>query len=235
MSRVSCRSTCGSYGCRPERERPSIGPYRHGLAVGGAKTMWRARCSLGGGGLSVVRSADCHMGVPDVAADGLRVLFVGINPDPISARVGHHFANPVNRFWRLLHESGFTRRRIQPEEERELLSLGIGVTNLVPRTTHSASELSRADFERGRRALMHKLARWQPRAVIFVGVTAWRAFQDGGRVDFGEQPYSLLASHVFVLPHPSGRNARLAYAEMLRLWIAVSSELKLDTRPQPHP
>ncbi len=113
--------------------------------------------------------------VPDIVGPDLDVLFVGINPDPISGKFAHHFANPRNAFWRLLHEAGFTRRRLEPFEEAALLEEGIGVTNLVPRVTRSSSELTHEDFEGGQRELRRKLARWRPRAVVFVGVTMWRA------------------------------------------------------------
>jgi double-stranded uracil-DNA glycosylase len=46
--------------------------------------------------------------VPDVIAPGLRVLFCGINPGLYSGATGHHFARPGNRFWRTLHQAGFT-------------------------------------------------------------------------------------------------------------------------------
>jgi TDG/mug DNA glycosylase family protein len=163
--------------------------------------------------------------VPDVIAPELDVLFVGLNPDPISGRVRHHFANPVNAFWRLLHESGFTPRRFAPEEEACLLPLGIGVTNLVMRVTRGVSDLSAEDLDRGRRALERKLARWRPHAVVFVGVTAWRAFtRDRGPIECGEAP-SRRGVRVFVLPNPSGRNAHYPPARMRRLWSAVARAL----------
>lgn len=46
--------------------------------------------------------------LPDVVSGGLRVLFCGINPGLLSAATGHHFARPGNRFWPVLHFSGFT-------------------------------------------------------------------------------------------------------------------------------
>jgi TDG/mug DNA glycosylase family protein len=49
-----------------------------------------------------------------VVADGLRVLFCGINPGLMSAATGHHFARPGNRFWPVLHLSGFTPRLLRP-------------------------------------------------------------------------------------------------------------------------
>src|SRR3989442_4439423 len=80
--------------------------------------------------------------VPDVIGPDLPVLFWGINPGLYTAAVGHHFARPGNRFWPALHSSGFTDRLLSPFEERELLELGLGITNVVARATPSASELT---------------------------------------------------------------------------------------------
>src|SRR5215467_13262707 len=87
--------------------------------------------------------------VPDVIAKNLRVLFCGINPGLYTAAVGHHFARPGNRFWPALHQSGFTRRLMSPFEERQLLELDIGISNVVAHATGSASELTRQDFIAG--------------------------------------------------------------------------------------
>src|SRR5260370_30799412 len=76
--------------------------------------------------------------VPDVIAPGLRVLFCGINPGLYTAAVGHHFARPGNRFWPALYKSGLTDRLILPFEERELLELGLGISNVVAHATSSA-------------------------------------------------------------------------------------------------
>src|SRR5512144_3315827 len=78
----------------------------------------------------------------DVIAPGLDVLFCGINPGLYSGATGHHFARPGNRFWPTLHLAGFTPRLLDPGEERELLTLGYGLTNLVPRATATADELA---------------------------------------------------------------------------------------------
>lgn len=115
--------------------------------------------------------------VPDVIAPGLDALFVGINPGFASARAGHHFANPANPFWRLLHQSGLVDRQLTPAEERELLDGGLGITNLVARATAGMADLTRDDLERGREALVRKIRRYRPRAVVFVGLTAYAAFE----------------------------------------------------------
>ena len=87
--------------------------------------------------------------VPDVIRPGLNVLFCGINPGLYTAAVGHHFARPGNRFWPALHKAGFTNRLLSPFEERELLPLGYGVTNIVARATASAEALSREEILHG--------------------------------------------------------------------------------------
>jgi TDG/mug DNA glycosylase family protein len=112
-----------------------------------------------------------------VIRPGLDALFVGINPCFASARAGRHFANPANPFWRLLHESGLVDRPLGPAEERELLDQGLGITNLVPRATAGVADLTRDDLDRGRQALDSKIRRYRPRAVVFVGLTAYAAFE----------------------------------------------------------
>ncbi len=42
-----------------------------------------------------------------------------------------------------LHESGLIPKKLTFREDAELLDYGIGITNIVPRTTRAANELSR--------------------------------------------------------------------------------------------
>jgi TDG/mug DNA glycosylase family protein len=164
--------------------------------------------------------------VPDIIAPGLDVLFVGINPGLASARAGHHFANPVNPFWRLLHESGLTPERLTPDRGRELLRLGLGITNLVARATPGSSDLTRRDFEEGRSVLARKIRRYRPRAVIFVGLTAYAAFARGRKarapIPCGKTLEEIAGARVFVVPNPSGRNAHYTYSQMLEIFLRVS-------------
>ncbi|MST34553.1 mismatch-specific DNA-glycosylase, partial [Acidimicrobiaceae bacterium USS-CC1] len=80
--------------------------------------------------------------VPDLLGPGLSVLFCGINPGLRSAELGLHFARPGNRFWKVLHQAGFTDRLLDPAEQAVLPSLGIGITNLVPRASAAADALT---------------------------------------------------------------------------------------------
>ncbi|MBC2864336.1 G/U mismatch-specific DNA glycosylase [Streptomyces mexicanus] len=145
--------------------------------------------------------------VPDVVADGLRVLFCGINPGLMTAATGHHFARPGNRFWPVLHRSGFTPRLLKPSEQGELPSYGLGITNVVARPTARADELTPEEYREGGRLLALKVARLRPRWLAVVGVTAYRAAFGEPKAQVGEQRRTIGDTRVWVLPNPSGLNA----------------------------
>ncbi len=145
--------------------------------------------------------------IPDVVAPHLSILFVGINPSLYSAAVGHHFARPGNRFWKALHQSGFTQRLLSPFEDGELLERGLGVTNVVRRATAAADELSVGELRGGAETLARKVRRFAPRYVAVLGVGAYRAAFHRPRATIGLQPEDLGGSKWWVLPNPSGRTA----------------------------
>jgi double-stranded uracil-DNA glycosylase len=145
--------------------------------------------------------------VPDVSAQGLKVLFCGINPGLYSAAVGHHFARPGNRFWPALHLAGFTDRLFDPSEERKLLTLGYGITNIVARASASAKELSADELEEGGRRLIAKVGRIAPRFLAVLGITAYRQTFHCPSADIGLQENQIRKMAIWVLPNPSGLNA----------------------------
>ena len=169
----------------------------------------------------------------DVVVDQPRVLLVGINPGLRSGALGHHFAGRGNPFWRLLHAARLTPVLLDFSEDHRLAEFGIALTNLCPRTTRTAAELTRAEVARGRAALAAKIARWRPAVVTFVGVSlytmyfarpaggpgakrdtiAWtkrgsaaRSPSRGGLGTLSGSP-SKAGARVFVVPNPSGLNA----------------------------
>jgi double-stranded uracil-DNA glycosylase len=154
----------------------------------------------------------------DVIAPGLRVLFCGINPGLYSALTGHHFARPGNRFWPALYAAGFTSRLLDPTEERELLALGYGITNLAARATVAAAELTPAELVAGGHRLAEKVAHYQPRFVAFLGVGAYRTAFAQPQASYGRQPEPLHGAVLWVLPSPSGLNAHFKPADLARLF-----------------
>jgi len=137
-----------------------------------------------------------------------RLLLVGINPGLQSSREGHHFAGNGNPFWRLLHAAGLTPSLLTYAEDQRLAEHGIALTNLCPRPTRTAAELTRAELVRGRTTLARKIARWRPRVVAFVGVSLYRAYfgvSEGPGP--GPKAEMIAGARVFVVPNPSGLNA----------------------------
>jgi len=148
----------------------------------------------------------------------MRLLLCGINPSLWSVAVGHHFARPGNRFWQALADSGITPRLLAPHEEHELLTAGVGITNVCMRGTARAVELDSRELVAGRAQLEAKLARWRPEMVAFLGVTAYRVAFGRPKATLGQQPERLGGARVWVLPNPSGLNAHFQRADLARVF-----------------
>ena len=155
--------------------------------------------------------------IADVIVPGLVVLFVGINPGLYSGAVGHHFARPGNRFWPALHKAGFTPQLLSPDEDVELPRWGLGITNLVARTTTAADELSAEELRQGRVALEAKVAHYRPRWTAFVGIGAYGIAFGRRQVSLGRQEETIAGSRTWVLPNTSGLNAHYTPASLAEL------------------
>ena len=149
----------------------------------------------------------------------------------MSAAAGAHFANPRNDFWRLLRETGFTPRLLDPQEQQELLRLGVGVTNAAYRTTSGSGDLRRSDFAGSAERLERVAAELRPRAIAFVGKEAYRGVF-GERPELGLQSRMLGETMLFVLPSTSPANAAVPYSERLR-WFRALAELLATSRVRP--
>ncbi len=163
-------------------------------------------------------SSDSLQPLTDIIASNLRVLFVGYNPGLRSAELGHHFAGPSNRFWRVLHEAGLTPVQLPAEEDETLLTWGLGVTNLVDRPTRGAAELKAADYRRGSERLLQKLREYRPQNVCYVGIGIYKRFANLPQCDYGWQPQSVVPGcNDFVAPSTSGLN-RMPHQEQLAIY-----------------
>ena len=173
--------------------------------------------------------------MPDVVADGLRVLFCGINPGLMTAATGHHFARPGNRFWPALYRSGFTPRLLKPSEQGELPSYGLGITNVVARATARADELTPEEYHEGGRLLALKVARLRPGWLAVAGVTAYRAAFGDRTARVGPQERTIGGTKVWVLPNPSGLNAHWTAEtmaqEFARLRVAAEGTGRVTADP----
>ncbi|NBC98347.1 G/U mismatch-specific DNA glycosylase [Atlantibacter hermannii] len=144
--------------------------------------------------------------ISDILAPGLRVVFCGINPGKSSAHTGFHFAHPGNRFWKVIHQAGFTDKQLLPQEEQQLLDTRCGITMLVERPTVQANEVGLHELRTGGRELIRKINDYQPAALAVLGKKAFeQAFSQRG-VKWGKQTLTIGETEVWVLPNPSGLN-----------------------------
>ena len=155
--------------------------------------------------------------VPNVIAPGLKVLFCGINPGLYTAAVGHHFARPGNRFWPALYQAGITPHQFDPAEERQLLDLGYGITNVVPRATTGAADLTRAELVEGGRQLAERVREYHPKVLAVLGLGAYRAAFGHPEAQVGLQDEQIGPARVWVLPNPSGLNAHYSLSDLAGL------------------
>lgn len=128
-------------------DRPGPGPHRTRILVDGASTETLAD-------------------LPP-RRDGL--LFVGLNPSPISVDAGHYHQGRLGRtFWRRL-----ILARILPAgtpietADDALVAEGHGITDLL-RTPSPRDEATDAELTAGVGPLWQKIALWRPAAVVFV-------------------------------------------------------------------
>lgn len=145
--------------------------------------------------------------VPDVIRTDLDVLFCGINPGLYSAAVGHHFAGPGNLFWSMLHLAGFTSTLLTSFDEERMLELGYGITNIVPRASANADDVSKEELRAGARTVRRKVLKYKPRYLAVCGLVAFRLGFENTKAQVGLQEASIGSSAVWLLPNPSGLNA----------------------------
>lgn len=151
----------------------------------------------------------------DLLKPGLSLVFCGYNPSLSSGYTGRHYAHRSNRFWKVMYEAGITPRLYAPEEDEELLKLGMGFTNLVSRPTRRADELRRDEILTGSAALRESLLLHRPRAVAYTGIGVYRLFLSIREVEWGVQPESVVPGVTdVVVPSPSGLN-RMVFLELV--------------------
>ena len=140
--------------------------------------------------------------LPDLLREGLRLVICGSAAGTASARRGAYYAGPGNRLWPTLFEVGLTDRQLHPEEYPQLLSYGIGLTDVVKTAFGADDALPKEAFSPV--AVVEKLHQFRP---VLLATNGKRAAQEllGRKTAYGLQPERLAGTPVFVLPSTSGR------------------------------
>lgn len=163
--------------------------------------------------------------LPDYLRTGLRIVSIGLNPSLPSVEAGFYFANPRNRFWRALNQSGLATGPLTPSVqavetlfERD----GIGFTDVVKRPTRGGAELRAADYRRDVPQLKAKLERFKPAIAWFHGKQACGLYLRYGegrsevKAPWGAQTWRVGKSRVYVTPNPSPANAAYSLDDLTK-------------------
>jgi TDG/mug DNA glycosylase family protein len=151
----------------------------------------------------------------DILDYNLKIVFIGYNPGLKTSQTGHHYAGTSNRFWKLLFESGMTPYKFRPEEDRKLLELGYGSTNIVSRPTRSAAEITKKEFKEGAVILKDVLKKYRPQIAAYMGIGVYKIFSGKKDIKSGLQEESVVPGTIdYVCSSPSGLN-RTPYSEQL--------------------
>ena len=156
----------------------------------------------------------------DILRPDLDVVFIGAAASLNSARAGHWYAGPTNKFYLLLHQSGFTPRRLQPEEDSDLPDFGIGLTCLHKYAASSANHLLPVPTSEQRQSVRTKIEMFAPRFVCFNGKDVYRMVTGRDCLDWGEQSELMEKARVYVV-HSSSARADHWAAERLALYRAL--------------
>ena len=158
--------------------------------------------------------------LPDLLRPGLRLVFCGTAAGTVSARRGHYYAHPQNKFWLTLHAVGLTPRRLDPCEFRLLPDWGVGLTDIAKGVSGMDSELPRGSLGRlACEALRERILLNRPAILAFTSLTAGRSFL-GKDAGFGEQKETIGATRLWLLPSPSPA-AHWNWREHERWWRAL--------------
>ncbi|TSA86158.1 mismatch-specific DNA-glycosylase [Deinococcus detaillensis] len=163
--------------------------------------------------------------VPDLLAHGLKLVLIGTAPSRISAAAGAYYANPQNKFWRVLFEVGLTPHLFKPQEFPALLALGIGLTDVAKK--HSGVDASLPSEAWEPTELRARIAYYRPEVVAF---TSKRGASQvlglpTGKLPYGPRAERLEGAEVWVLPSTSPLGHTYFQLEP---WQALAEQLKKD-------
>lgn len=107
---------------------------------------------------------------------GLRAVFVGLNPSPVSVRAGHYYQGRLGRrFWNRMREHGIVPWEQVGAENELAIKLGFGFADLVRRPTPRGDSLTKCEKVQGADDLLARLQQLGDHPpIVFVFKEAWR-------------------------------------------------------------
>lgn len=154
----------------------------------------------------------------DVLQENLKVVFCGTAKGKTSALKGFYYAGRGNKFYQILHDAGFTDKRLLPSDCYDIHRYGIGLTDLVHSQYGNDKQIQKENYEV--ELFIEKMKQFQPRYVGFTSKAA-ASFALGYQgitqhIRYGLQDQHIGNTALFVLPSTSG-TARAFWDE--RYWL----------------
>lgn len=168
--------------------------------------------------------------LPDILTENLRIVFCGTAAGWKSAQVGAYYAGPGNLFWPTLYHIGLTPHLFQPDQFREVLQYGIGLTDMAQQVFGADTDLKKTDFAADQ--FRQKIKRYAPAIVAFNGKKAASVFleQSTNLIAYGLQSAAIGKTKIFVLPSTSAR-ARSFWDESYWQYLAdFAAEMLIEKR-----
>jgi len=185
--------------------------------------IWRRKKSQKKKKLAInkkINSQDNDGFIPDYTPKNMDIMIVGFNPGIKSGVVGHHYAGRNNHFYDLLYLSQLTPRKLHYSEDHLLPNYGIGLTNIIARSTRGSSDLSKDEMKEGAKVLIQKLKECSPKVVCFNGMAIFEACSHKkckvGLQQAGSIPE--LTMPLFVVPSSSARVSGYQKADKATFW-----------------
>ena len=162
--------------------------------------------------------------INDLLQPGLNVVFCGTALGRASLKAGAYYANPRNRFWGILHLTGLTPgpKPLLPQDYRQVLSFGIGLTDLCKTNFGNDADLRRSDFDC--EGLREKIVAHAPQFLALTSKTAGRLLC-GPKTELGLQAKQIGTTRIYVLPSTSPA-AQWQWAAQVHHWHELAGLVK---------
>ncbi|MCD4782338.1 MAG: mismatch-specific DNA-glycosylase [Candidatus Eremiobacteraeota bacterium] len=110
----------------------------------------------------------------DILDRKLKVVFVGLNPSPVSVDAGHyHYGMLGKRFWNTIIRGKIFKPEAGKYYDELLLKQKMGITDIVKRPTRGLKHLTKDDFEEGRKQLFQKVIEYKPKILCSIYKSAF--------------------------------------------------------------
>ncbi|CAB4407870.1 DNA glycosylase [Rhizophagus irregularis] len=182
-------------------------------------------------------------GVSDIIDHNLDVIFVGVVPScKNAARKEHYYCSSSNQFYKLLHESGFTERKLKPEEDGSLLNYKIGLMNIRTKFTQKNLIDPKEEIREEIETFIEKIRKYKPKFICFNGKDGFATFMSikndvaiNKKYEFGFKNDDKIDwidengfTKIYLLPSTGGLNSSFRYDEKKEFAKELKSLIKSD-------